>query len=296
MITTPWLLRALPLIIGCWAEFSPVGPFSENCRPFHGKRIVMVTLNNDYINMFENWLHYAGGWLKNTEKLVVVAEDRDVLKPLDEVLKSQKKNNLTEFVVSSQPKDDAVKWGNDATKSNGFLHHHVFEPKFGTREFGAVMTQRPSYIRAFLDEGCTVLFSDIDNVWVHNPFNQIAEFPQKDILATDDDPNNKKSDYLCACFLYIQPTQASRDLVRDWEKEVVGQIRNHPQLNTALQRARRRDSSFTDAILPFSEFPPGVKTSQFPNATVIHANYLIGLEKKKKFLQDLGLWSAPERD
>lgn len=245
--------------------------------------------------MFQNWLHYAGRWLHDTEHLVVVAEDEDVVKPLQAMTHNASRSNFTVY-VSSHPLGEA----RDASPvRRASLRQSVPEsdhpaPLYDSKGFGDLVTQRATHMLAFLDRGCTVLYSDIDNVWIHDPFRQIALLPRKDLIATDDEPQNSTHTYACTCFLYVQPTTAATDLMHAWHERAAGQSTNQRPFNQVLAEARERYvNSFTDALLPFAEFPPGTNATQFPNASVIHANWIHGgLPKKIEFLEERGLWHA----
>jgi len=286
------LVRLLTVAICCSAEVfaqSEVrGHFSQKCAAYPGKRVVLVSVSLDYLKMFQNWYHFARPWLQDTEHLVVVAEDEAVAKPLRLIshnASSTGDNNPAFAVyVSSHPVKKSVN-----------LRQRFFEPDaplYDSQAFGDLVTQRATHMLTYLERGCTVLYSDIDNVWVKDPFRQIGLLPRKDLLATDDDPSNLTKTYACTCFLYMQPTQASQDLMHAWHDRSVGQSTNQRPFNEVLAEAKESYvTSFAEALLPFSEFPPGTNASQFPNATVIHANWIHGgLQKKIEFLEERGLW------
>merc|ERR1740123_2325054 len=58
------------------------GSLSGNCEPFPGKRVILVTVNRGYFDMFTNWWGSAKPFLGATEHLHVVAEDEEVVQQM----------------------------------------------------------------------------------------------------------------------------------------------------------------------------------------------------------------------
>lgn len=276
--------------------------FAASCKPYPGKRVVMVSISEEYLDMFRNWLHFAGRYLNDTEQLVAVAEDLSV-----EVLLRQLANTTEDGQPAPLPRFDVVRSsgatsvGEDPNRTalrGSSVERNVSEdpdaPHFDSQPFGDLVTQRSTHMLAFLHQGCTVLYSDIDNVWVKDPFHELARLPGKDLLATDDEaPNVTSHSYLCTCFLYVQPSRATEDLMTAWGQASAGQRTNQRPFNAVLQEAQEA-GRLTSGVLPASEFPPGKVASDYPNATIFHANWVSGLPKKIEFFEDRGLWSLPK--
>jgi len=152
-----------------------------------------------------------------------------------------------------------------------------------------VTTHRPRQILRWLDEGCTVLYNDLDSAWVRPVFPVLDALGVHDIVVANDDLGGGPG-YLCTCFLYVQPTAASRAFMEEWASAAAGQKRNQPAFNEVVAKNNTRA---TISVLPMSEFPPGgrLKERKDINSTVVaHANYLVGTQGKERRLEDLGLW------
>ncbi|KAL3787910.1 hypothetical protein HJC23_000152 [Cyclotella cryptica] len=158
-----------------------------------------------------------------------------------------------------------------------------------------------------------VVYSDIDTAWLQNPLPFVASKlfevdiasiirssrpqqlrPKYDILA----PLDSKSKY-CTGFLVIACNPASIIFLSRWEEKLL----LNPQLNqpifNLLLRTRHSDyKSLRHESLSEVEFPSGKlffdedrnQTEGRGQTVVVHNNFIIGHDEKKKRFEDYGLW------
>merc|ERR1712151_693461 len=111
---------------------------------------------------------------------------------------------------------------------------------------------------------CTVLYSDVDSVWLGDVFQDIAEAGSHDLYITDDRKKRPTDQfdlremwYFCTCLLYLQPSPSVRELVQNWSNAMSDNIPDQPTFNQVLKSdyATRQLVDFT--VLPYGAFPPG---------------------------------------
>uniref|UniRef100_A0A7S1WGI0 Nucleotide-diphospho-sugar transferase domain-containing protein n=1 Tax=Alexandrium catenella TaxID=2925 RepID=A0A7S1WGI0_ALECA len=260
------------------------GDFSRSCALYPGKRVVLVTVNYNYLDFFRNWLHYAEAHLKDTEQLVVMAEDSAAQGPLE----AMRESSNVSFVVA-EPGAEKPGAGADANETS----KEVPKPfNYGSKEYGSLVWRRPKYILNLLRGGCTVLYVDIDTVWTADPFLELGKKPARDMyLISDDDPKGRGDTvYLCTCFMYLQPKRPVKQLMTQWSQSWDGRAtKNQFRFNFVLKAMK---SMVDFGVLPIDKFPPGVSLDQFPNASIVHANWVNGHAAKKCVLTRRGLWAV----
>lgn len=249
----------------------PRGLFSESCQLYPEKRVVLVTVNMDFLDMFKNWLHFAKPHLKSTEQLRVIAEDEEVVAPLEKLQAAEAKAEtpLNFAVVAPQQGSS------------------LLQAPWDSKAYGKVVWQRPQRILDVLNSGCSVLYSDIDTVWVKDPFLDIEAAGASNLVLTHDD-NDPKGTNFCTCLMYMHPAPETKDLMTKWGASMHGH-QNQPPFNAELRKVPA-SSALKMAVLPFDKFPPGQWADDHPDATIFHANWVIGLGNKVKFLRDRQKW------
>jgi len=243
------------------------GTFSQACTLYPGKRVVLVTVNSEYLGMFKNWLHFASRFLKETEQLRVVAEDEAVIGPLKEM----QKRSPTFDLVSRHENPLAF-----------------IQAPWATDGFGKVVWDRPGQMFQMLEAGCSVLYNDIDTVWVNDPFIDIQAAEPSKLYLTDD------AGQLCTCFMYVNPdVRTTNKLIREWGES---KATNNDQgiFNGVFQK-----SGVQSTMLPRWKFPPGKDEAKFSSAfmdaaTVLHANWRVGIGAKIDFMKKHGFWDLEE--
>ena len=163
--------------------------------------------------------------------------------------------------------------------------------KYGSVGFKNVTRMRPAYIHYFLNRGLAVLWQDIDSV----PLQDLMPFFPRgyDVVVV----NDKSSDLFlswginyCTGLLYMTPTPRAFKLIHRWIKEMPDSEHDQVAFNIAiLKMIGKEEINFVE--LPRAVFPNGADFDKY-NATAawMHANFRIGLEKKKKFMANRNQW------
>jgi hypothetical protein len=253
-------------------------PWPPTCKPFPNKRVVLVTVGDSYFGMFLNWLHYASRFLdESTEALVVSSLDG-----LTEV-KLQEMQKELPFPVHVARHPHELE----------FAHRHSNRSlaKYGSTQFATFMGKRPDQILEWLGAGCTVFYVDIDTVWVRPVFPAFEDYQHDAYFVDDTGPDRART--ICGCFLYMNPTQANKDFLKSWSSLIQPGQPNEPSMNAAARHAQMNYS-----ILPTPQFPSGHCANDWRGKgeiRILHANWLVGLEAKIKFLQSWGVWNPPNQ-
>ncbi|KAH7301403.1 hypothetical protein KP509_23G024300 [Ceratopteris richardii] len=188
------------------------------------------------------------------------------------------------------------------------------EQIFGSQGFCNFTSRRPRHLLSVLELGYSVLYNDVDMVWVKDPFPYFKE--HYDIYFTDD-MNVVKGDghsqevaaldrdgltYICTCMLFIRPTTGGKLIIKEWIKEIEAQqwsasnrANDQPAFNRALNKT---SSSVKGYLLPQVAFPcgglyfgnGGWRTKTEGRHAIIHNNYIVGFDSKLKRFREFGLW------
>mmetsp|Transcript_8796 Transcript_8796/g.18420 ORF Transcript_8796/g.18420 Transcript_8796/m.18420 type:complete len:434 (+) Transcript_8796:149-1450(+) len=130
--------------------------------------------------------------------------------------------------------------------------------------------------------------------------------PSYDIVSSVDNINASGFEfYYCTGFFAINPTPASVVFFSQWEKELQAYPRlNQPVFNDAIRVPLIGDATIRHAPLKLHDFPsgrlffetwekeidPDFASLKKSNVVVVHNNYIIGHDAKKKRFLDRGLW------
>ncbi|ESW30862.1 hypothetical protein PHAVU_002G188500 [Phaseolus vulgaris] len=186
--------------------------------------------------------------------------------------------------------------------------------KFGSQGFFNFTARRPSHLLKILELGYSVMYNDVDMVWLADPFPYLLG--NHDVYFTDDmtaikplnhshdlpPPGKKGRPYICSCMIFLRPTDAAKLVLKKWIEELQIQpwsktvkSNDQPAFNWALMKIAKEVDLY---LLPQAAFPTGglyfknktwVKETK-GNHVIIHNNYIVGFEKKIKRFRDYGLW------
>ncbi|XP_045202341.2 uncharacterized protein LOC123555817 [Mercenaria mercenaria] len=212
------------------------GPLRENWT-------ILLTVNNAYFDFFRNWF-WAYRQLDITYSIVIIAEDEFVYRKLREF----KSETVT------------------LTRSG---HASVHESaSFGSAAFSTLVSARPSHILNYLKMGINVLYSDIDMVWMQNPFPYFTgDFDMWMEL------DNVNKDNYCTGLMAIKSNKNNIRLIEGWEKSLqetlqIDQIAFNKVVKHATIRLSILDSNkFPNGFLYFEKF-----TEEERNLAVILRN------------------------
>lgn len=192
--------------------------------------------------------------------------------------------------------------------------------KFGSQGFFNFTSRRPRHLLQVLELGYSVLYNDVDMVWLKDPFTYFKG--AYDVYFTDDmtkvkppnhshklpPPGKKGRTYICSCMLYIRPTSGGKLILRNWIEELEAQpwsqhakANDQPGFNWALNKTADMVKLY---LLPQQAFPTGglyFKNETWRSETrgkqaIVHNNYILGFEKKIKRFHDFNLWFVDEGD
>lgn len=264
------------------------GDISGSCSLYPGKRIVLVTVNEEFVPFFENWLLHAKPYLGSTEQVVAVAEDAGALEPLRRLAAETPFEVVEKASILAKVVPRLLAEGVPAAAG-----------AYNSMAYGELVNARPFEISHFLSFNCTVLYADIDTVWLKDPFQHVAAAGKHDMYIGEDRKyvtDNRNHWNFCTCFMYMQPTESIQRLMRTWHQTIPAKTStNQGSFNVALQKDFESVKTVDFAALPRDNFPPGPAvwnlTAQ-SNTTVLHANYLAGKFKKYLYLKTHHHWQA----
>mmetsp|Transcript_60043 Transcript_60043/g.106856 ORF Transcript_60043/g.106856 Transcript_60043/m.106856 type:complete len:360 (+) Transcript_60043:123-1202(+) len=270
------------------------------CRPKFpkmqdGKIIIMVQVSDGWVDFLENWLSFARPHLKSEcMQLAVIADDQttmDAVKLID-----FKSTGLpVSLILANELKGGASKKKFIRSNTDDIDKLNLPTP-YGSKKYKDDMSMRPQEISFFLRKGCPVFFSDIDVVWRGDVFqelvNQNAGKKEANMYGYDDfdDGSVDRGKELCGGFIYFNPTHWTMKVVNEWADKLAQEHdTNQGPLNEIIKKT---GGGFDEVQFLSREKILNGKTAQlhWAQATVVHANWMIGKEKKKQFLKDRGLW------
>lgn len=169
--------------------------------------------------------------------------------------------------------------------------------------FKTLVNQRYAYVKEFLDNGTSVLFSDADMVWLANPFRYFRG--RYDIYVAEDIIRDKKTPdpFYTAGFVFYRATNRTRafvDKLIKWIEIDGGKAADQKMLNGII--ARQIIPDLKVKVLSSDVFPHGKLYFNYKwrvlrnSPVVIHNNYIAGHDMKVKRLKAMGLWYLKEED
>ena len=183
--------------------------------------------------------------------------------------------------------------------------HHVAPPLlkdggqeaqiYGSKGFGKLASMRPVYMHFFLNRGVSVIWQDLDSVPLQDPMRFIPRGFDAVLIDDKSTDHHYSSNYLCSCFIYMNPSPGSLTTLELWLDELnIKESVNQLAFNRAISNARA-GQIITIAILPRSVFPNGEDFDIFNGTSAwIHANYRTGAKCKQQFLSERGAWIMQE--
>jgi len=315
--------------------------YSKGCQRYPNNMVVMVQVGDDYIDFFRNWYKFAIRHANpECMKLMVMADDKATYHTLSEMKDDSEFNKWDFDVLDSEreankpdkpepakkaahkheepeTQDDASaadvadsllsSGAEDATaedakeKNEDSLVEMPYSWNYGSEAYKMMMSQRPRYISSLIEDKCSVLFSDIDIVWLQNPFSVIRNvgFAEANMYLTADSiadtPRNRKHPPPLTYnggFVFFQPTQFTKEVVREWSAH----LKAHPGPNQPVLNAVLAKKGMTGVVvLPGDQFKDRVRAdARWSDAVLVHANWLVGHEEKVKWLNARDLWKPAE--
>lgn len=237
-----------------------LAPDRSTVNEYPARWTILLTVNGGFYDFFQNWwAHYKR--LNMTNTVVVVAEDDAVYAKL------QSNSNLT--VERSQLTDAGPQ-------------------TYETPGYNRMVSTRAQHILRHLRAGEDVLYTDVDTVWRSDPTPHLGV--AYDLTLQLDAPK-----YYCTGFMAVRSNPRTIGLFERWDEALLQKAQlNQPVCNKILQSTEGLRHAELDKML----FPNGGEYFQHFDAkskdavVVVHNNYIIGHEAKKKRFQKAGLWKV----
>ena len=255
--------RSLPVMMSHDAH-----PIMQAPRPSPAIRdeaqwTVVTTVSTGFLDMFQNWLYWYRR-LQLRSRLVVVVEDSGALS-------FARASNLTyrHGAALHRPDADDGAW-------------------YDSGPYRTLVSRRAAYLLRELEECDYLLYTDVDTVWLSNPFVHLRGV-HNDMWGGVDDVI-RDVPYYCTGFLAFRRTPASRSLLRQWNDSLF----HKPQLNQPVFNSLLRRSDAVARPLPRSLFPSGDlyfgRATAGRQAVVVHNNFVQGKRAKIRRFRERGLY------
>lgn len=226
----------------------------------HGNWTILLTINNGFLDFFQNWFWYFQQ-LNINYPIIVIAEDDKVFAKLIAVYGKLVKIRRSKLQSVSEPAD------------------------YNTTLYKKLVSTRASHILEYLKLGLNVLYVDADAVWLNNPFPFLRG--NYDMWMQLDDKNN-----LCTGFLAINSNNETIQFIQKWEMAL--QVK--PQHNQLIFNKLIVTSKVRHTHLNSNKFPSGIQFfdkftyKQRSEVIVVHNNYIIGHDEKLQRFKEHKLW------
>eukprot|EP00897_Mesotaenium_endlicherianum_P002166 jgi/Mesen1/1978/ME000147S01073 len=182
----------------------------------------------------------------------------------------------------------------------------------------AFSAEHPYFVRAVLDHGVNVIYSDVDTVWLHSPMHYFSGdydlYVQYDAIKLNNnqplsgsegtDPV-QQSDVgkFCSCVLHARSTAGGKRVVEQWIRQVrahrhTGKGSNQPYFNQAIGALLKTGDAPKIGLLPQTRFPPGWlffgnkdwAAANKETVAIAHNNWVFGHKRKYTNFQETGTW------
>ncbi|GAB2271773.1 UDP-D-xylose:L-fucose alpha-1,3-D-xylosyltransferase mgp4 [Dionaea muscipula] len=195
----------------------------------NGSVVIVAAVSEPYLPFLNNWL-ISIVRQKHQDKVLVIAEDYATLHKVNE--------RWPGHAVLIPPAPDSQS-----------AH------KFGSQGFFNFTSRRPRHLLQILELGYTVMYNDVDMVWLADPFPYLQG--NHDVYFTDDmavvkplnhphdlpPPGKKGRTYICSCMIFLHPTAGAKLVMNKWIEELAAQpwskakkSNDQPAFNWALNR------------------------------------------------------------
>ncbi|XP_062027397.1 UDP-D-xylose:L-fucose alpha-1,3-D-xylosyltransferase MGP4-like [Rosa rugosa] len=250
--------------------------------------LIVCAVSEPYLPFLNNWL-ISIARQKHQDKVLVIAEDYGTLYKVNE------------------------RWPGHAVLIPPALDAQAAH-KFGSQGFFNFTSRRPRHLLNILELGYSVMYNDVDMVWLADPFPYLVG--NHDVYFTDDmtpvkplnhshdlpPPGKKGRTYICSCMIFLRPTSGAKLIMKKWIEEMqqepwsrAKKANDQPAFNWALDKNAAQADLY---LLSQAAFPTGglyFKNKTWVKETngmhvIIHNNYILGFEKKIRRFHDYGLW------
>ena len=166
--------------------------------------------------------------------------------------------------------------GGVANKRNGQKGGHTYN----SSRFNSLVSQRPRYVSRFLAAGTSVLYSDVDMVWLDDPIRHVNTIMAADsdvaLLAQDDhwDTSHYGRGYLCSGLFVAsaKPSHGVDRVMEHWSelmqgKDTVNQFAFNRAIDWAAEKAGVKVHILSRALFPSGNLFFGQETKTYHDGT-----------------------------
>jgi len=259
------------------------------------KRVALVAVNCAGIQFADNWAN----------SLLRQGVDNFIMIPLD--------NSTYTTLLDAYPKNTVPTLPG---LESFFAHHLETYNGFGSDHFKELTASRPTFLRAFLKKGYSVLYNDADMAWRGNLWDEVDPGPPAVTAAAAEPSESNNEDavfvadgvphYICSCMIFMRPTSANLKVLSAWRNEIL--TGRHSQDQAAwniilsgpehkwrdkLNWRRGDPMKFPagNAYFNHKQMDPVLRD----NALLVHANWMRGGFHKKWKLELSGDWHPSGR-
>lgn len=171
--------------------------------------------------------------------------------------------------------------------------------KFNTRAFKRITSIRPMVLNAFLQQGYTVFYNDIDVVWRGNILDMLDNHTDSDMVAMVDSHAVEQA-MICSGYLYLRPTDATKEFLDYWQSLLDSDAskKNYKNDQEAIYDAYQEfQGKLKTKLYPSDNpfFPSGAiydiwSPEQQSDAWLIHNNFIKGHDFKINRFLRWDLW------
>lgn len=200
-----------------------------------------------------------------------------------------KKTPITVYSLDDYTRDYFEQYGFE-TRPMSHVQSKSENLDWSTPDYRQLIQNKFPAIKQELEEtGNPVLFVDSDLFFYKNPVPYLNHILQEIPVAAQSDPPHTP---ICTGFFAVKPVQAVYDVINrviDYNPATDGAYDD--QLRFIRFMIETKTPIFS---LPQNLFPNGhtafIQKQNLPDKYLVHANYMVGHDTKKKALQDIGAW------
>ncbi|XP_033114760.1 UDP-D-xylose:L-fucose alpha-1,3-D-xylosyltransferase 3-like isoform X2 [Anneissia japonica] len=239
--------------------------------------VVLSSTNSGFLDMAINWLESIKK-LGIRPNIILVAEDEEAY----EKLKSYK--DSTTYI----------------RKGSSLQSTNKSKLVYNTREYKKLVYRRPKYIYDELQKGKNVFFCDVDTFWLKDPFPYFVG--DYDVILQRDVYFRKRRVPItyCAGMVYFRSSTPVNRFVYKWsqmtlkekydskanDQTILNKLLNSPDFKARLKRKVLGSHEFPNGQMYFNN----TMSNYQHKAVIVHNNWVVGHDIKKKRFQDASLW------
>ncbi|KAL3927421.1 MAG: hypothetical protein SGBAC_013093 [Bacillariaceae sp.] len=136
------------------------------------------------------------------------------------------------------------------------------QAKFNSPAFAKITSVRPQVLHAFLEQGFTIFYNDVDVVWrknifeVFDPSDEGGDKKNVDMVAMVDSHPVEEA-FICSCYLYLKPTSPMKKFLLHWQSLLDNTTTKKPK----KKKYKNDQEAIYDAYQDITKTKDGTKSS-----------------------------------